>query len=147
MAALAIAGCGGSDKKKSDSGSNGALSYSQFGQKANAICKAANDKVNPLSSKFTGQAANDAPLYDTVIPTIKDGVAQFKKLQPPAELKASYDEFIAVSDQQITADEAAQTAAKSGDDAAYQQALSALKPLSAKSNAAASKLGAAECAK
>jgi hypothetical protein len=150
MAMLAVAGCGSSDKKKSSSGSsgsNGALSYSDFGKQASAICKTANDKANALSSKFTGSAANDAPLFDTIVPAIQDGVAQFKKLKPPAELKAPYDEFIAVSDQQVTADQAAQTAAKSGDDAAYHQALLALKPLDAKSKAAASQLGAAECAK
>lgn len=148
-AALATAGCGGDDKKKSDSGSsdsNRALSYDEFGQKANAICTATNAKVKPLSEKFTGSAANDAPLFDTVLPAIKDGVAQFKKLKPPSELQAPFDEFISISDQQIAASATAQTSAQTGDDAVYQEALEELQGLDEQSDLAASKLGAAECA-
>jgi hypothetical protein len=144
-AAFAVAGCG--DDKKSDSGSNGALSYSEFDKQANAICKENNDKTKPLSSKFTGSAQNDAPLFDTAVPAIKDGVAKFKELKPPPELQSTFDEFTASADQQIAATATAQSAAKTGDDAAYQQALKELQKIGQEGDVLASKLGAVECTK
>jgi hypothetical protein len=150
MAMLAIAGCGSSDKKKSSSGSsgsNGALSYSDLDKQANTICKAATDKVAPLSSKFTGQAANDAPLYGQLLPVAKDRLAKLKALKPPAELKTTFDQYIALENGQITAAASVQSAAQSGDDAAYKQALLVLKKGGIKSDDVASKLGAVECTK
>jgi hypothetical protein len=139
VAAIGVAGCGGGDDNK-------ALSYSAFGEKANEICKDTNAKIQ-AAGQATGNAQTDAPVLAKVIPLIKDANSKFKDLKPPAKLKATFDEFNSTTDQQIAQAEKAETAAKAGDQAAYSQILKDTQPLGAKSDAAASKLGAVECTK
>ena len=139
VAALAFAGCGGGDD------SNKALSYSEFGNEANEICKGANDEIDALSQDLTGKATNDAPILDEIVPKQEAAISDFKELDPPEELQPSFDQFNSISDQQVAAAKEAQAAATSGDQAAYQEAIQKLQPLSTQSDEAASKLGAQEC--
>jgi hypothetical protein len=139
-AALAIAGCGGGSDNKT-------LSYSDFGKQADTICKDSNAETKPLTDKLNGDPKNDAAILDQLIPKLQAAEDKFKQLKPPPELKADYDNFISITDQQFQVIKTAQTQAKSGDQAAYVASIKSLKPLSAKSNEAASKLGSAECAK
>lgn len=139
-AALAVAGCGGGSDNKT-------LSYSDFGKKADAVCTQVNAKTDPIGSKLTGKADNDAQYYSQLIPAVEQGRKDFADLKPPDELKSYYDTFLSVTDQQIAAAKKAEAAAKAGDQAGYITALQSAKPLQAQSNAAASKLGSAVCAK
>jgi hypothetical protein len=139
VAVLGVAGCGGS------SDSNKTLSYSDFSKQANDICKSSNDKSQGL--KLTGNPKTDAPVFDKILPEVEAARAQFAKLKPPEELKADYDKFLSISDQQFANAKKAQTAAKAGDQAGYIAILKATQPLQAQSHIAGSKLGAAECAK
>jgi hypothetical protein len=138
LAALGVAGCGG--------GSNKALSYSAFGKKADEVCASENAKVKLVTAKLTGQAQQDAPVYDELIPKLKAAGDKFKALKPPEQLKPDFDRFNSITDQQIAGAEKAQAAAKAGDQAGYVQSVNDLKPLGQESNLAASKLGAAVCA-
>jgi hypothetical protein len=139
-AALGVAGCGGGDSNKT-------LSYSDFGKKADEICTQVNAKTDPIGAKLTGQVQNDAPLYSQLIPAVEQGRKDFSDLKPPDELKADFDKFLSVTDQQIANAKKAEAAAKAGQQAQYIAIIKATKPLQAESNAAASKLGAAVCAK
>ncbi len=65
VAALGVAGCGGS--------SNKALSYSDFSKQADVICKTTTVKTKAIGSALTGKAANDAPVYDKLIPAVQQG--------------------------------------------------------------------------
>jgi hypothetical protein len=138
VAALAFAGCGGGDSNKS-------LSYSEFTAEANEVCKGANDEIEALSRDLTGKAKNDAPILDEIVPKQEAAINDFKELEPPEELKPSFDQFNSISDQQVAAAKEAQAAATGGDQAAYQEAIQKLEPLSKQSDEAASKLGAEEC--
>ena len=139
-AALAAAGCGGGDDNKT-------LSYSDFSKQANDICKQANDKNAGLNQKFTGKVETDAPLFDQLIPAIESARSDFGDLKPHDELKADYDKFLSITDQQIANAKKAQSQAKAGDQAGYIATLKATQPLQEQSNIEGSKLGAAECAK
>jgi hypothetical protein len=139
VAALGVAGCGGS--------SNKALSYGDFSKKADAICAANQKDIAATGAKLTGRASTDAPAYDQVISKVQGARDQFGKLKPPDQLKPSFDSFLSTTDQQIAGAKEAQAAAKTGDDAAYQAVLRKLAPLSKQSKAEGSKLGAPACAK
>jgi PHD/YefM family antitoxin component YafN of YafNO toxin-antitoxin module len=139
-AALAVAGCGGGDDNKT-------LSYSDFGKKADEVCTQVNAKTDPIGSKLTGKVDNDAQYYSQLIPAVEQGRKDFADLKPPSELKADYDKFLSITDQQIANAKKAEAAAKAGNQAEYIAILKATQPLQQESNAAASKLGAAVCAK
>jgi hypothetical protein len=138
-AVLGATGCGGG------SDSNKTLSYSDFSNKANEICKTSNEKS--AGAKLTGDPKADAAVFDKLIPQVESGIADFKKLNPPDELKPDFDKFLSISDQQLANAKKAQAAAKAGDRAGYIQILKATQPLQAQGNIEGSKLGAAECAK
>lgn len=111
VAAIALAGCGGSSNKQ--------LSYSAFVSKANDLCR-------------TGQAETDKAADVKQAGAIAEKyVKKFKELKPPDQLKAAYDRFISISEQQVVA-------AKRGDAAIVQR-------LNTSSDAAASQMGATDC--
>jgi hypothetical protein len=142
VAALFVAGCGGGDDD-----SNKALSYSDFGTQASQVCSDADPGIKETSKKLTGKASKDAPVYDELIPKLEAASTKFKALAPPDELKADFDRFNSITDQQIALAKKAQAAAKSGDQQAYVAVLKELQssPLDAQSDEAASKLGASGC--
>ena len=138
-AVLGVAGCGGGDD------SNKTLSYSDFSNKANDICKTANEKSQ--GANITDDLAADVKVLDEQIPNVESALADFKKLNPPDELKSDFDKFISISEQQLANAKKARDEAKAGDKAAFVATLKATAPLQAQSHEAGSKLGAAECAK
>ncbi|MEA2167396.1 MAG: hypothetical protein QOF76_696 [Solirubrobacteraceae bacterium] len=139
-ATIGVVGCGGGD-------SNKALSYSGFATAANKVCSDATSSTDKIAAKLNGKATNDAPVYDDLIPALQSATDKFKKLKPPAALKVDADKFAGLVESEVTAAKAAQTAAKTGDDAAYQTAAKAIGPIAKEANLEGSKLGAAECAK
>jgi hypothetical protein len=138
--ALVVAGCGGG-------GDNKTLSYSDFSKQANQICKDSNAEVKPLSAKLNGDPKNDTPILAQVVPKIEAAATKFKALKPPTELKADFDKFISITDQQLASTKKAQASAKAGDQAAYVAELKSQKPLAQQNDLVASKLGAADCTK
>jgi hypothetical protein len=139
-AALAVAGCGGGDDNKT-------LSYSDFGKKADEICTDVNAKTDPIGAKLNGKVDNDAQYYSQLIPAVEQGRKDFAELKPPDELKPDFDKFLAATDQQIANAKKAEAAAKAGNQAEYIATIKSTQPIQQESNAAASKLGAAVCAK
>jgi PHD/YefM family antitoxin component YafN of YafNO toxin-antitoxin module len=137
-AALGVAGCGGDDNKT--------LSYSDFGKKADEVCTEVNTKTDAIGAKLNGKVENDAPLYGDLIAAVEQGRKDFDDLKPPDELKADFDKFLSITDQQIANAKKAEAAAKAGDQQQYVAIVKATRPLQVQSNLEASKLGAAVCA-
>jgi hypothetical protein len=151
VATMALVACGGSDKKdKSDStaasSSNKALSYSDFGTQADALCAKVTATTKPVGDKITGQAASDAPLLKELLPKLEAGIETFKQLKPPAELQDTFDQFNAISDQQVAKTKEAEGFADAGDQESYVASLGDLQTLAAQSDALGSQLGAPACA-
>ena len=138
VATLGVAGCGGGDSNKT-------LSYGAFGKQANQICRDSQKKVDLISKDLNGEPANDAPILKKLIPAIDGANKTFEKLKPPAKLKDAVDAFDKINLQQLDLAKTAQTQAEDGDKAAYQTTLQSLNKLGAQNDAAASKLGAADC--
>jgi hypothetical protein len=155
-ATMALAACGSSDKKDDTSGgdttaasggSNQALSYSDFVAQANKLCAGVNAKVAAAGTGLTGEAANDAPILDKLLPLLKDAAASLDTITPPDELADAWDTFEADVKSQIAEDDTALAAAKAGDDETYKAQLAKLQQLDAQTNTDAAATGAAECAK
>lgn len=138
VAALGVAGCGGGSSNKT-------LSYSDFSNKANDICKTANQQSAGV--KLTNDLQADATALSTQISHVESALTDFKKLKPPTELKSTFDQFLTISEQQVANAKKAEQAAKSGDKAGFIAVIKATVPLQAQSHALGSKLGAPECAK
>jgi hypothetical protein len=140
-AALALAGCGGGGDD------NKALSYSAFGKKAETICKDAEDQNKALGKTTTGEATPEnaaliGKLRD-IVQTQKDKLAALKA---PDQLKAAQDEFIKVTDQQLTITKKLQAAGDAKDQAGYIAAAREVQALQPQQQAAGSQLGAPSCA-
>ena len=140
VAALVVAGCGGDDDNQS-------AGYSDFSQQVNQVCQDVNPDVEATAGKLTGKAKADAAVYDELVPKLEDATNKVKALDAPDELKADFDRFNSINEQQVELTKKAQAAAKSGDQKAYITSLKAIQksPLDAQSDEAASKLGAADC--
>ena len=139
-AMLALAGCGGGGDD-----SNKKLSYSAFGNAADKVCEKANAEVDPISNKLTGKVETDAPIYDELVPKLDDALDEFSALKPPEALKPDFDKTVDLITQQTSLAKEAQTAAKNGDQDAYDEVIAKLRPLSAQTKEAESKLGAEQC--
>ncbi len=137
--ALALAGCGGGDDD------NQALSYSDFGDAANAICQKAETELSPLEAKFTGQASQDAALYDEAVPKLESLGNEFAALDPPAELQDVFDEYNTLRERDLENTKEAQQLADAGDQKGYVTFIKETPSVSADLDLAASKLGAADC--
>ena len=111
VVAIALSGCGGSSNKQ--------LSYSDFISKANELCRTGQAEVSKVSTP--AQAASAVEKY----------VKKFKKLKPPDQLKAPYDQFVSLSEQQVVL-------VKKGDAAGANK-------LNAESNKLASQMGTTDC--
>jgi hypothetical protein len=142
VAAIVVAGCGGGSDD-----SNKTLSYSDFSAQASKVCTDADTGIKQTASKLTGKASTDAAVYDELIPKLEAAAAKFKALKPPDELKADFDRFNSITDQQLALTKKAQAAAKSGNQQAYGAVIKELKasPLDEQNDLAASKLGASGC--
>ena len=138
-AALTAAGCGGGDDNKS-------LSYSDYGKKLDEICAKQNPKIKPLGNKLNGDPANDAPVYDEIIPVLEDTDNQLGDVgDPPDELKADADRLKADSAKQLDLAKQAQTQAKAGDKTAYLATVKQISATGKDADLASSKLGAKVC--
>ena len=112
FAALA-AGCGG--------GGGGGLSQEEFQQQANAICEKYDKKIQALGSP-TSPA--DIPAYvEKGIPLLRQGIAELRALNPPADVEDDYNRMLNETAKAIPAAEKLADAAEKSDAAAIQDAI------------------------
>ena len=149
--ALVAAGCGSSSSTTSSTGASGAsgaqgstpLSQAEFVAKADAICKAANDKVAALKAPQT--VTDLAKTLEQELPIVAAGEAQLSQLTPPTELQDKFQSYVAAVEAQTAKAKQLQAAAAANDTAKVQ---SLGKELQASSpDPIAKSLGLTECAK
>lgn len=146
LLALFAAGCG-DDEESGDNAGSAARGYAETGQAVSDICRRANAEINPISAKANGKADNDAPLLEQVVEANEKYIAEVKEITPDPKLQDSFDGFVSALEQaQSEADEAL-SAAQSGDQSAYDEALEELSGMEDASKPFARALGASECNK
>jgi hypothetical protein len=111
--ACLAAGCGG--------GEGGRLSQEEFQQQANAICEKYDKKIQALGSP---ESPADIPAYvQKGIPLLRQGIAELRALNPPAEVEDDYNRMLDETAKAIPAAEKLADAAEKNDAAAVQDAI------------------------
>jgi hypothetical protein len=135
FAALA-AGCGG--------GGGDGLSQEEFRQQADAICEKYDKKIQALGSP---QSPADIPAYvQKGIPLLRQGIAELRALNPPADVEDDYNRMLDETAKAIPAAETLADAAAKNDAAAVQDAIKEGQQADEASDELATKLGLGRCA-
>jgi hypothetical protein len=135
FAALA-AGCGG--------GGGDGLSQEEFRQQADAICEKYDKKIQALGSP---QSPADIPAYvQKGIPLLRQGIAELRALNPPADVEDDYNRMLNETAKSIPAAEKLAEAAEKGDAAAVQDAIREGQQADEASDELATKLKLDRCA-
>lgn len=135
LAAAAIAGCGGD--------SNEALSYDALGDEVGRICVDTTSAIEDATGTPPGDSEELVDNLTKADAVIGDALGDTKALDPPEELQAAFDEYVAAFEVQRAGFADALEAAKADDAAAYKRAIQAFAQTD--SQEAASKLGADAC--
>lgn len=146
LLALLAAGCG-DEEKSGDSAGSAARGYAETGQAVSEICRRANAEIDPISARASGKAGNDAPLLEQVVAANEKYIAEVNEIEPDPKLQDSFDGFVEALDQSQSKADEALSAARSGDQAAYDTALQELSGMQDASKPFARALGASECNK
>jgi len=135
LACLA-AGCGG--------GGGDRLSQEEFQQQADAICEKYDKKIQALGSP---QSPADIPAYvQQGIPLLRQGIAELRALNPPADVEDDYNRMLDETAKAIPAAETLADAAEKNDAAAVQDAIKEGQQADEASDELATKLGLGRCA-
>jgi len=152
-AALVLAACGGDDKKESSTTTGGqpALSAAETGRAVNALCLVTELPAKAVAAKLNGDPAHDSPLLAGLVDDYRRVLERLHAIVPDTALKANFDQFVALAEDQVTLLQELSDKAKSGDAAAYQAATNQVVKEGVVQQAARKKaavaLGAPDCAK
>lgn len=144
VAALALASCGGGE-------SNENLSYSDFSEATNEICREQIPALRELTSQLTGDAAKDEAALAEAAEKTKAYIEDIQALEQPEELTEAVTERNAIVNEQYERLTQAQELAEAGDQKAYKDFLTDPKingenqALASAEAEATSKLGADDC--
>jgi hypothetical protein len=130
VAALAAAGCGGSD----------------FEGKANKLCKTYSAKVKAVHNP-RNQASSIATYLSQVAALTEEGTAKLRALKPPSDKKSAYDAFLSSLDQETAVARQAERTAKGGDAKAAVAQVQQVSEINKQVDAHAKDAGLKECAK
>ena len=134
--ACLTAGCGG--------GGGDRLSQEEFQQQANVICEKYDKKIQAL-----GSPESPADIPDFVqkgIPLLRQGIAELRALNPPADVEDDYNRMLDETAKAIPAAEKLADAAEKGDAAAVQDAIKEGEQADSASDELATKLKLDRCA-
>jgi hypothetical protein len=135
LACLA-AGCGGGEGDR--------LSQEEFQQQANAICEKYDKKIQALGSP---QSPADIPAYvQKGIPLLRQGIAELRALNPPADVEDDYNRMLDETAKAIPAAEKLADAAEKNDAVAVQDAIKQGQQADSASDELATKLKLDRCA-
>lgn len=91
---VVVAGCGGSER----------LSKSEFISQADAICAKYESKIrSTMQGVPAGNEAQLASAIERVLPVIRTGNDELRKLKPPENLQDRYDRWMQIGDDEVTA--------------------------------------------
>jgi hypothetical protein len=127
-----------------DGGGESRLSKEEFQQQANAICKRYDKKIAAIG---TPTSAAEIPAFvEKGIPLIRQGLAELRALEPPAELQDDFDQMLDETEKTIPAAQKLADAAAKQDVAAVQEAIKAGNDANTASDRLATRLGLSQCA-
>ena len=133
---LLVTACGGDGDAR--------LSEEEFQSQGNAICATYQKQLDDLG---TPSSLDEIPeLVDQALAILDKEVDEIGALNPPEELQSDFDKLLAATDRTKAAADDLSTAAKSGDQAAVQQALDEGNAATKEADDLASNLGLDECA-
>jgi hypothetical protein len=133
---LLAVGCGGS---------GGRLSKADYAKKADAICKSYDAKIRAVSRPLS---VTDLPGYvDRALPVARKGNEELRALKAPKAEEKAAKEWIDQNNAVVAAMERLRDAAKKGDRAGIQVALSEATAANRAANGLARRLALRDCAK
>jgi hypothetical protein len=133
VATTAACGGGGDDR----------LSQEEFKQQANAICDKYDSRIQALETPSSPEEVSG--FVDQVIPVLQQGISELRALNPPAEAEDDYDRMLDETEKAVPAARKLADAAKEGDGAAVQEALTEARKADEASDDIATKLGLTGC--
>jgi hypothetical protein len=132
--AVVVAGCGGSDR----------LSKAEYAKRADAICTKYNAKIRALGRPT---AISGLPAYvDRALPLARKGDEELRGLKPPKDEEQTAKKWLDQNDSVVGSMERLRDAAKKGDRAGIQTALSEANSANQTANGLARRLGLGVCA-
>jgi hypothetical protein len=135
VVALFAAGCGGGGEEP--------LSKAEFQSQANAICAKYEKQLKALGTPSSIEEIPD--LVEQALAVLNKEIDEIAALNPPEDLQSDFDKMIAASNKTKAAADDLSAAAKSGDQAAVQQALEDGNAASKEADQLAAGLGLSEC--
>lgn len=133
--ALAAAGCdGGSDR----------LSERELRERANAICARYDEQIDEVAAPTSADEV--ARFAERAAELTREGVAELRALEPPAELEEDYARFLAEGDGVVALSERLARAARAGDVAELETILAEAQESERRSDRIARELGLDDCA-
>ena len=133
--ALLAAGCGGGGEEP--------LSKAEFQSQANAICAKYEKQLKAVGTPTSIEEIPD--LVEQALAILNKEIDEIAALNPPEDLQSDFDKMIAASNKTKAAADDLSAAAKSGDQAAVQQALEDGNAASKEADQLAAGLGLSEC--
>jgi hypothetical protein len=133
--ALLAAGCGGGGEEP--------LSKAEFQSQANAICAKYEKQLKAVGTPSSIEEIPD--LVEQALAILNKEIDEIAALNPPEDLQSDFDKMIAASNKTKAAADDLSAAAKSGDQAAVQQALEDGNAASKEADQLADGLGLSEC--
>jgi hypothetical protein len=134
-AATFVVGCGGGD---------GRLSKEEYSKQADKICTKYNAKIRALGRPTSIGAL---PAYvDRALPLARKGDEELRALKPPKDEEKTANEWLDQNDSVVGSMERLRNAAKKGDRAAIQAALTEASSANQTANRLARQLGLGVCA-
>ena len=132
---LLAAGCGGGGEEP--------LSKAEFQSQANAICAKYEKQLKAVGTPTSIEEIPD--LVEQALAILNKEIDEIAALNPPEDLQSDFDKMIAASNKTKAAADDLSAAAKSGDQAAVQQALEDGNAASKEADQLAAGLGLSEC--
>jgi hypothetical protein len=135
--AVAVAGCG--ESKGSDR-----LSKEDYLKRADAVCTAYDHRLEELPEPKTIEGV--VTLADEAKPVAERGLAELRKLRPPADLQEDVDAWLALNQANVDAIDDLREAAAASDEAAARAVSQDAVENERKADAVAKRIGLEECA-
>lgn len=132
-----LAACGGGDD---DGGAQ-----EEAISRADAICREANEQVRAIQARTTSGPDAQAEGVREIERIGERALADLRAVEAPDEGRATWDEFLSRSEQQVDRLDDLEAAVETGDRARVQEALQEVQRVDALANAAAREYGLHDC--
>ena len=114
LAVLALAGCGDGDEAKRAAPGGDPLSRQEFVRRADAICTRYQEKIGALE-RPSASSESIVRFMDQVIPLVKQGIREERRLRPPKRYQGTWNEVLAANEELVRTAERLRRAAKRND--------------------------------